>query len=166
MIYQILKKLDQKVNLETASAHCDIPCGIYDPIFAQIAALTVVRMIDLMTEFEGKNQEKNKDYFNGMARYVAVKEEHAERVKHEIRVIWGDYMKAQQLEKYPNTNELVHKIMMLGSKARQTADREQATQLVEAVNEFAQIFWETKSIATKRAKAPYAPNLELVYPNL
>jgi nickel superoxide dismutase len=119
-----------------------------------------------MTEFEGKNQERNKDYFNGMARYVTVKEEHAERVKHEIRVIWGDYLKAQQLEKYPKAHELVHKIMMLGSKTRQTTDREQATQLVEAVNEFAQMFWETKGIATKRAKAPYAPNLELVYPNL
>jgi nickel superoxide dismutase len=133
---------------------------------AQISALTVVRMIDLMTEFDAKTPDKNKDYMNSMARYVAVKEEHAERAKAEIRVIWGDYLKAQHIEKYPDTHALVHKIMQLGSKVRQTADREQATQLVEAINEFAQIFWETKSIATKRAKAPYAPALELVYPAL
>jgi nickel superoxide dismutase len=56
--------------------------------------------------------------------------------------------------------------MALGSKSRQSMDREIAVNLVEKVNEFAQIFWETKGIDTKRAKAPYAPGLELVYPNL
>lgn len=166
MIYELLTKADQKFHFDTASAHCDIPCGIYDPIVAQISALTAVRMLDLMSEFEAKTPDRNKDYMNSMSRYIAVKEEHAERAKSEIRVIWGDYLKAQQLEKYPNAHALVHKIMQLGSKVRQTTDREQATQLVEAINEFAQMFWETKGITTKRAKAPYAPALELVYPVL
>lgn len=166
MIHQFLTKVDKKVHIETAKAHCDIPCGIYDPIVAQISALTAVRMIDLMTDFEAKTPDRNKEYMNSMARYVAVKEEHAERAKREIRVIWGDYFKAQHVEKYPNAHALVHKIMQLGSKVRQTADRDQALQLVEAINEFAQMFWETKGIATKRAKAPYAPALEMVYPNL
>lgn len=166
MIYEIIHKLDQKVHFDTVKAHCDIPCGIYDPIIAQISALTVVRMLDLMAEFDAKTVDKNKEYINSMARYVAVKEEHAERAKAEIRVIWGDYLKSQHLEKYPDVHALVHKIMQLGSKVRQTTDREQATQLVDAINEFAQIFWETKGIATKRAKAPYAPALELVYPAL
>jgi nickel superoxide dismutase len=97
---------------------------------------------------------------------VAVKEEHAEKTKHEIRIIWGDYIKAQHLEKYPQIHGIVHEIMALGSKSRQSMDREIAVNLVEKVNEFAQIFWETKGIDTKRAKAPYAPGLELVYPNL
>ena len=162
----MLYKLLDQFELDEASAHCDIPCGIYDPIVAQISALTVVRMLDLMGEFEAKTPDRNKEYMNSMARYIAVKEEHAERAKSEIRVIWGDYLKAQHLEKYPNAHALVHKIMQLGSKVRQTVDREQATQLVEAINEFAQMFWETKGIATKRAKAPYAPALELVYPAL
>jgi nickel superoxide dismutase len=166
MIYQILSKLDQKMQIEAAQAHCDIPCGIYDPIVAQISALTVVRMIDLMTDFESKTADRNKEYVNSMARYIAVKEEHAERAKREIRVIWGDYFKAQHVEKYPNAHTLVHKIMQLGSKVRQTTDRDQALQLVDAINEFAQMFWETKGITTKRAKAPYAPALEMVYPNL
>lgn len=166
MIYQILNKLDQKLPVAKVKAHCDIPCGIYDPIVAQISALTAVRMLDLMTDFDAKTPNKNKEYMNSMARYIAVKEEHAERAKAEIRVIWGDYFKAQHVEKYPNAHALVHKIMQLGSKVRQTTDREQATQFVDAINEFAQMFWETKGIATKRAKAPYAPALELVYPNL
>lgn len=166
MLYKLLEALDKKIEFEEAEAHCDIPCGIYDPSGAQIAALTVVRMLDLMAELESKTTNKDASYLNSMARYIAVKEEHAEKVKHEIRVIWGDYIKAQHLEKHPETHEVVHKIMQLGSKSRQTADRENGVQLVEAVNKFAEIFWDTKGITTKRAKAPYAPALEVVYPNL
>ena len=166
MFYQLLDQIDQHFSVEKASAHCDVPCGIYDPIVAQISALTVVRMLDLMTDLENKGGEKGKDYINSMSRYVAVKEEHAEKAKAEIRVIWGDFLKAQHIEKHPETHDLVHKIMQLGSKVRQTTDRETAVQFVEAINEFAQIFWEAKGIATKRAKAPYAPALELVYPAL
>jgi nickel superoxide dismutase len=162
MIYELIEKLDKKYGFEEAKAHCDIPCGIYDPISAQINALTVVRMIDLMHELTGTGVA----FDNSMSRYVAVKEEHAENTKHEIRVIWGDYIKAQHVEQHPNLPDLVHKIMQLGSKSRQTADRETAVQLVDAVNQFAEIFWQTKGVATKRAKAPYAPALEMVYPDL
>jgi nickel superoxide dismutase len=162
MFYKLIEKLDKKYSFEEAQAHCDIPCGIYDPIVAQISALTVVRMIDLMHELVGSGVAYN----NSMSRYITVKEEHAEAVKREIRVIWGDYIKAQHLEQHPELPDLVHKIMQLGSKSRQTADRETAVQLVDAVNQFAEVFWQTKSVATKKAKAPYAPGLELVYPNL
>jgi nickel superoxide dismutase len=166
MVYKLLEQLDQKFGFERVKAHCDIPCGIYDPIVAQIAALTVVRMVDLMTELEGKTADKNLAYQNTLARHIAVKEEHAEKVKHEVRVIWGDYLKVQHIEKYPQVHALVHEIMALGSKCRQTVDREAAVKLVEKLNDFAQVFWETKGVATRRAKAPYSPALELVYPNL
>lgn len=162
MIYKLVAALDKRFGFQQARAHCDIPCGIYDPIPAQIAAMTVVRMLDLMAELGG---DKNSlAYQNSLARYIEVKEEHAEKVKHEIRVIWGDYMKGQHVEKYPDLHELVHNIMQLGSKSRQTADRENGVQLVEAVNRFAEIFWETKGVATKRVPAPYKPGLEMVYP--
>ena len=166
MIHNILTALDKRFPVARAKAHCDIPCGIYDPIIAQIAALTVVRMIDLMTELDGKGGDKDKAYQNSMSRYITVKEEHAEKAKHEIRVIFGDYFKAAQIEKHPGAPELVHKIFMLGSKVRQGVDREVAVEFVEAINQFAEMFWATKSVKTKRAKAPYAPALELVYPDL
>lgn len=165
MIYQVLSNLDEKFGFKRVKAHCDVPCGIYDPITAQIAALTVVRMIDLINDLEAKGLSA-KDHANSMERYVAVKEEHAEKAKHEVRVIWGDYIKAPHLEKYPELNGVTHKIMQLGSKARQTTDREAAVEFVEAINQFAEIFWATKNVPTKRAKAPYAPALELVYPVL
>ena len=166
MIYKLVNMLDSKFVFDRAKAHCDIPCGIYDPSTAQIAALTVVRMMDLMADLEGKGSDNGTSYHKSMARYIDVKEEHAEIAKHEVRVIWGDYLKAQHIEQHPGIPDLVHKIMQLGSKSRQTADRDAGVQFVEAINEFAQIFWETKGVATKRANAPYAPALEMVYPDL
>lgn len=164
MLHRILNQIDKRVGFERAKAHCDIPCGIYDPITAQIAAVTVVRMIDLMNDLDTKEHDPRKDYMNTMSRYIAVKEEHAEKAKHEIRIIFGDYIKAQHLEQHPDLPALNHKILQLGSKCRQTTDRQTALDLVEAINQFAEKFWATKSIATKRAKSPYNPPLELVYP--
>ena len=161
-MYKLFKALDDHFGIEQASAHCDVPCGIYDPIVAQISALTVVRMMDLMAALEGEGVA----YENSMSRYVAVKEQHAEQAKHEVRVIWGDFMKPEHAEQFPELNELVHKIMKLGSKARQTADREAGVAFVEAINQFAEIFWAIKGIKIKKAKAPYAPALEMVYPDL
>jgi nickel superoxide dismutase len=166
MIHQVIKKLDKQIQFESAKAHCDIPCGIYDPITAQIAALTVVRMMDLMKNLEESAGEKDVEFQNSMSRYVTVKEEHAEKAKHEVRVIWGDYIKEQHISEFPQLNELVHKIMQLGSKCRQTADRDNGLQFVDAINQFAEIFWKTKNVAVKRANAPYAPALEVVYPDL
>lgn len=166
MLYRWMEILDKKVKFTRAKAHCDIPCGIYDPIVPQIAALTVVRMIDLITAFDKDHPEKDVAYFNAMSRYIAVKEEHAEKVKQDVRVIWGDYFKQNHVEQYPELHILTHEIMALSSKCRQSVDREVALKLVEKLNRFAEIFWETKNVAVKRAKSPYAPALELVYPKL
>jgi nickel superoxide dismutase len=166
MVYRLLEGLDRLFGVEKARAHCDIPCGIYDPIGAQIAALTVIRMIDLMQDLEKKSADKDLAFHNSTSRYVTVKEEHAAKVKEETRIIWGDYMKPEHVEKYPQLHGMVHKIMKLASAAKQTANRDQAVELLEAVNEFAAIFWQTKNVATKRAKAPYPPALEVVYPAL
>ena len=153
-------------------AHCDVPCGIYDPHQAQIAALTVIRMVDIMQENAQHVQEAEQkgsnplEFRQGVIRAIAVKEEHAEICKKEIRIIWGDYFKDEHLKKYPELSDLTHKIMQLGSKTRQTVDRKVSTDLLAAVNRFAEIFWETKGISTKRVKAPYKPEEEIVYPVL
>ncbi len=161
----MINKLFDSVKLEEAQAHCDIPCGIYDPHLAQLSALTVIRMIDLMTDVF-KDHQASLEFFNSMSRYVVVKEEHAELLKKEVRVIFGDYFKKEHVDKYPELPALVHKIFQLGSKVRQTTSRETALELLAAVNRFAEIFWESKGIATKKAKAPYKPSEEVVYPVL
>lgn len=166
MIYKLILSVDKYLSFPVAKAHCDIPCGIYDPAPAQIDALTVVRMMDLMAALEQGEEKGKLEYHNTLSRYITVKEEHAEKAKHEIRVIWGDYIKDTHLEKYPELPGIVHKIMQLGSKSRQTSDREHGLAFVDAINQFAEIFWATKNVKIKKAKAPYAPGLEMVYPDL
>ena len=145
-------------EIQPVYAHCDIPCGIYDPHRAQIAALTVVRMIDLLG--------KAGDDAHTVARLTVVKEEHAEICKHEVRIIWGDYMKGEKLDGHPEIHTLVHQIMALASGAKQGIDRKAALDLLTAVNQFSEIFWQTKGVKTKRVKAPYEPKEELIYPDL
>lgn len=166
MLFKVLETLDHVIGFDEARAHCDVPCGIYDPHNAQIGALTVIRMIDMMNEMKQAHQPTDPEYVNNMPRYVMVKEEHAELTKREIRVIYGDYIKQDMIDKFPELPALEQKIYQLASKSRQTADRQVAMDLLDAVNRFAEIFWATKNIQTKRAKAPYKPGEEVVYPVL
>lgn len=162
----IIATIDRVANFDNVHAHCDIPCKIYDPAPAQIAALTVLRMVDLIQESEQAAAEKDANYINSMARFVATKEEHGLLCKREIGVIWGDYFKSPQFERFPEIHEVTHGIMMLASRCKQQVDREKALELVEAVNRFAEIFWATKDVPTKRAVCPYPPSVEVVYPAL
>ena len=151
-------------KITTALAHCDIPCKIYDPMLAQVAALSVARVTDLILEIDpGKNSLENQ---NQMARLVAEKEAQGRIVKSEVNVIWGDYFKAPQISNFPEIHEVVHSVMQAGSKCKQGVDKAGADALVEAVNKFAAIFWETKGIPTKIVIAPYPPALPIVQPIL
>lgn len=167
MFHKLTQKLDQSFQIDPVDAHCDIPCGIYDPHHALIGALTVIRMVDLINDVvKTHGEESTAEFINSMARYIAVKEEHAELTKHEIRVIYGDFIKDAHIEKYPQLPGLVHKIMQLGSKARQTVNRETALDLLAAVNEFAEIFWAIKGFETKVVKSPFPVSEDMVLPIL
>lgn len=162
MIYDLISKFDS--SIEEASAHCDIPCGIYDPQPALYHALSTVRQMDILIGLATNEMT----VMNAMqiARNTAEKEKQAEKVKHEIRIIWGDFMKGDKLEKHPGAHDLAHKIMMKASACKQDLHREDGLALVELVNEFAEMFWDMKGVKTKRVTAPYAPALEVVYPDL
>lgn len=149
-----------------AYAHCDIPCGIYDPHLAQLAAHTVIRMTSLINDLTASSKnppfEERKEIIHNIARYTKVKEEHAEIVKHEIRVIWGDYFKEEHLKEYPKLHGLVFKIMKLASSARQEISMSHAQELLAAVQEFAEIFYKTKKLTPLRVPSPYPTGGELV----
>jgi len=149
---------------EEASAHCDIPCGIYDPHLAQVAALTVIRMNQLIEASEPPAMEKaSRDaYMHKLARYTATKEHHAELVKHEVRIIRGDFFKPDNSP--ANLGELVEGIMKTASKARQNIDMDAANELLELVNQFAEAFWKAKNVATRRASSNQAAGGEFVVP--
>lgn len=165
MIYKVLDQINRKRPFAKAQAHCDIPCKIYDPSLAQISALTVIRMVDLITELQDKSDLTISEQAQ-LIRLVNEKEAHALKVKEEIRIIWGDYYKQPQFEKLPNTHELVHNIMMQGSKCKQNVDRAMAVELLQLVNQFAEGFWQTKDVKTFTATCPYPPAEQVVYPKL
>ncbi len=126
----------------TVYAHCDVPCGIYDPHAAELAARTVARMVELIGQIPaGSTEMADRQKF---VRCVTVKEQHAEIVKHEIQVIWSDYFKPEHVERYPDLHDRVWKILKLAGKNKQNIDAQAAADLEAAVKEFADIFWSTK----------------------
>lgn len=149
-------------------AHCDIPCGIYDPHLAQMAAHTVIRMTNLINDLKASSNEpafdERKKIISQIARLTKVKEEHAELVKHEIRILWGDYFKEEHLKKYPELNDLVFRTMKLASKARQEININAANDLLETVQKIAEIFWKTKNIKSTKINAPYPSGGTIIIP--
>lgn len=129
-------------RLKTVSAHCDIPCGIYETDTMTHAAATCLRMIEKIEELEGAEGFEARNTF---VRSVMIKEKHAERVKREVAILWGDYFKPEHLEKFPNLHATVWKTLKQASKVKQTVSREEAEKLVEMVHELSHVFADSKS---------------------
>lgn len=165
MMYNLMRALDSVSDIPTAGAHCDIPCKIYDPAPAQIAALSVVRLMDIMAEAAGRDDSGSLANQNTIGRCVVRKEEEAEKVKHEVRIIWGDYFKTPHVEAFPEIHGLTHQIMQKASACKQGTARSDGEALVDLVNRFAEIFWQTKDVKTSHKPCPYPPNLSTVYPS-
>ncbi|MEM9316315.1 MAG: superoxide dismutase, Ni [Pseudomonadota bacterium] len=151
--------------IPVAKAHCDVPCGIYDPSTAQLAAMSVARFLDQIEELVSSAGDGAADQAK-LARLTAEKEKHAQEVKAAVVVIWGDYFKPPHIEKHPELHELTHQIMRKASACKQELNTANGRELVELVNRFAEIFFATKEIPVKRVIAPYEPRLELITPDL
>ena len=136
----IMRKLDSVLGIREVSAHCDIPCGIYDPISAKIGAQTVLKMAVRIEALDSSED------VNTYSRYVSVKEEHAQSVKNELNILWSDYFKPEHLADHPNLHELFWNANKLAGANKQGVSSDSAKQLVEAVDEIANIFWATKGV--------------------
>lgn len=167
---KLAQLLLQLLPAKTVYAHCDIPCGIYDPHVAQLGAHTVIRMTNLINDVKASSDnapfEERKKIIHQIARLTKVKEDHAELVKHEIRVIWGDYFKPEHLKDNPDLHELVFQTLKLASKTKQNIDIEAANELLSNVQKIAEIFWKTKGVKSIRIKAPYPSGGEIVVPTV
>lgn len=145
----VFKFLGNILQLRKVYAHCDIPCGIYDPVTAKIAAQTVQKMVMRINALEypgNESAESNAEYNNSLSRYVAVKEEHADLVKHEIDTLWHDYFKPEHLDKYPDLHTIVWETTKLAAANKQNVNIDSAKTLVESVDKIAGIFWATKGV--------------------
>jgi nickel superoxide dismutase len=127
-------------------AHCDLPCGIYDPAQAKIEAESVKA---IQTRYQDPEKFKTKaetvdDY---RARCLIIKEERANLVKEHLWVLWTDYFKPEHLEKYPNLHELFWKATKEAGLAKKSQDPQQGQGLLDAIAQIDKIFWETKKAA-------------------
>ncbi|MEU8239659.1 superoxide dismutase, Ni [Actinoplanes missouriensis] len=121
----------------TVSAHCDLPCGVYDPAQARIEAESVKAIAE-------KYQASTDPEFR--TRALIIKEQRSELVKHHLWVLWTDYFKAPHFEKYPQLHALFNEATKLAgaSGAKGSADPEVAGRLLAKIEEISTIFWETK----------------------
>ena len=140
---KIFSFLSKVLPSNIAYAHCDVPCGIYDPKGAQIAAQTILKMAQLISDLPIENKtlsDKNK-----FIRCVLTKEEHARKCKEEILILWTDYFKPEHLSMFPNLHETFWNAAKLCSVNKQEVSLEHAQELVKAVDGIAEMFHKTKS---------------------
>lgn len=107
-------------------AHCDLPCGIYDPDQARIEAESCLRIIE--------RYNANED-FAYRVRAIAIKEERAELVKHHLDVLWHDYFKPEHLAAVPNLHDLFWNATKAASKVKASTDPADAKALLELIDQ-------------------------------
>lgn len=147
MLKSITEALRQRDTATPVEAHCDGPCGVYDPASARIAAEAAVSMtkkILALTPPDGGDAAAMAGYLNTLSRYVAIKEEQAHLCKTELLVLWTDYFKPPHLEKHPNLHEVFWKAAKLCSSVKVEVSAQHAQELMDAVEEIHNIFWATK----------------------
>tara|TARA_B100000676_G_scaffold308444_1_gene369251 strand:- start:1471 stop:1944 length:474 start_codon:yes stop_codon:yes gene_type:complete len=148
MIGPLLAGVQQRINAETADAHCDGPCGIYDPASARISAEAVRSMTQkllAMTPPDASDAAAVAAYNNTFSRYVAIKEEQAELTKRELLILWTDYFKPPHLEDFPNLHDTFWKAAKLCSSCKVEVSAQHADELMEAIEEIHNMFWKSKS---------------------
>ncbi len=135
LIPTLLSALDRIGPPTVVEAHCDLPCGVYDPAQARIEADSVKACME-------KFNASDDDVFK--TRAVMIKEQRADLVKHHLWVLWTDYFKPPHLEAHPNLHDLFWQATKAAGQAKQTNDVAVADQLLEQIAEIDKIFWQTK----------------------
>jgi nickel superoxide dismutase len=134
-VSRILDVLDRVRPPARVSAHCDLPCGVYDPAQARIEAESVKAI-------QEKYQDSDDETFR--QRSLVIKEERADLVKHHLWVLWTDYFKPPHLEQFPQLHELFWKATKAAGDSKRSVDPTQGQQLLDLIAEIDGIFWKTK----------------------
>ncbi len=115
-------------------AHCDLPCGVYDPAQARIEAQSVY---EIMKKYDALDE-------TGKIRAIFIKEQRAELVKQHLWVLWTDYFKPPHLEKYPDLHDLFWRATKQAGECKHRTEPAEGQKLLDLIDEIAEIFWETK----------------------
>ena len=146
MLNSIVKRILDTPAPE-AEAHCDGPCGVYDPADARIkaeAVLSMTKKILALTPPDTSDTVAMAAYLNSLTRYVNIKEEQAHRCKEELLVLWTDFFKPQHLEATPELHDVFWKATKLCSSCKVEVNLEHAEGLMAAVKNIHEIFWKAK----------------------
>lgn len=125
-----------KLPAHKVHAHCDLPCGVYDPAQARIEAQSVY---NIMKKFKTLGDDNKED------RGIFIKEQRAELVKKHLWVLWTDYFKEEHLEEFPNLHALFWKATKAAGDAKKSTDPAVGQKLIEHVDEIGEIFAKTKA---------------------
>ena len=145
MLNKVLSSIQK--NAPEAQAHCDGPCGVYDPASARIAAEAVRSMTKKILALhvpEAGDAAGMAAYLNTLSRYVAIKEEQAHLAKSELLVLWTDYFKPQHLAAVPDLHDKFWKAAKLCSACKVEVSAQHADELMEAIEDIHNVFWGTK----------------------
>ncbi len=135
ILSRLLELADRVSPPTTVLAHCDLPCGVYDPAQARIEAESVKGI-------QQKYQDSDDPVFRDRA--IQIKEERADLVKHHLWVLWTDYFKPEHLEKYPQLHELFWDATKAAGAVKKSQDPADGKKLLDLIAQIDQIFWETK----------------------
>jgi nickel superoxide dismutase len=135
VLSRVLSIIDRFSPPEQVSAHCDLPCGVYDPAQARIEAESVKA---IQEKYQASDDEDFK------ARALVIKEERADLTKHHLWVLWTDYFKPPHLEKYPQLHQLFWEATKAAGATKGSVDPATGQKLLDQIAEIDKIFWETK----------------------
>ena len=147
MLKQVIAKIKNRFPAPEVHAHCDGPCGVYDPASARITAEAVVSMTKKILDLEvpdPSDKAATIAYQNTLSRYIAIKEEQAQKTKEDLLILWTDYFKPVHLEKYPDLHDTFWKAAKLCSACKVEVSAEHANELMDAVQKIHNMFWATK----------------------
>jgi nickel superoxide dismutase len=118
-------------------AHCDLPCGVYDPAQARIEAQSVKAISEKVADNDDPDFR---------VRATIIKEQRSELVKHHLWVLWTDYFKPPHFEKYPELHQLFNEATKLAGAAGTKGEFnvKTADELLGKIDQIADIFTATK----------------------
>ena len=150
MLRTSLSVIFNSLPIEEASAHCDGPCGVYDPASARVAAeavLSMTKKLLAMAPPTTNDPSAWAEYNNTFSRYVAVKEEQAQETKKELLILWTDYFKPEHLATFPDLHDTFWKAAKLCSSCKVNIDQAKAEELMQSVEKIHHMFWKSKGRA-------------------
>ena len=145
----------------TASAHCQVPCGIYadDTVFATMHTdqQTIAKA---MMQINKLSAEPSKNA-NQLTRWINNKEKHAQAIQDTVAAYFlAQRIKHDEKDKAAYTKKLtlLHEITVYAMKCKQTTDLENAQKLHKAIDTF-QAAYGSKKPHARRPRAAKEPRI-------